>query len=279
MQYLNVAGYKFVTLDELPALRERLRARTAALELRGTILLAPEGINLFLAGETQKLESFLGELAGDARFADLPVKRSYSATQPFTRMLVRLKREIITMKEPDVRPAKRPAPRLAPKELKRWLDEGREVVLLDTRNEFEAELGTFKGALRLGLQSFSEFGAAVRPHAEVLREKTVVTFCTGGIRCEKAAPYLLERGFKDVYQLDGGILKYFEECGDAHYEGECFVFDKRVALDAQLREAPTAQCYACREVVTAEEQRSPKYVPGVSCPRCATAESALSSAP
>lgn len=267
MKYLNIAAYKFVALDELPALREVLRTRTAAAALRGTILIAPEGINLFLAGEPDKLEAFLSDLAQDARFTELPIKRSYSDTQPFTRMLVRLKREIITMNEPEVRPTA--APRLAPLELKRWLDEGRDdLVLLDTRNEFEIDVGTFKGALRLGIESFSQFGSAVDTHANALRDKTVVTFCTGGIRCEKAAPYLLDKGFKDVYQLDGGILKYFEECGDAHYDGECFVFDKRVALDAQLREAPTAQCYACREVVTAEEQRSAHYVVGVSCPKC-----------
>jgi UPF0176 protein len=271
MQILNIAAYKFVTLDGLPVLRAELRERTAAQALRGTILLAPEGINLFVAGEADKLEAFLDGLLADPRFAGMPIKRSYSAEQPFNRMLVKIKREIITMNRPDVRPAENPAPRLAPQALKRWLDAGRDVVLLDTRNQFEVEVGTFKNAQAFGIAAFSQFPEQAAQRIEAWRDKTVVTFCTGGIRCEKAAPLMRELGFKEVYQLDGGILKYFEECGGAHYEGECFVFDKRVSLDGQLQEAPTAQCYACRAVLTAEEQRSAHYVVGVSCPKCASA--------
>ncbi|HKY01611.1 MAG TPA: sulfurtransferase [Burkholderiales bacterium] len=268
MTILNIAAYKFVDLHDLADLRAHLRERAFAQSLRGTILLAPEGINLFLAGEPAMLESFLSELQADERFADMPIKRSYSTEQPFNRMLVKLKREIITMNRPEVRPAQHPAPRLVPQELKRWLDEGRDVVLIDTRNRFEVDLGTFKNAKEFGLVSFSEFPEAIAQHAEEWRDKTIVTFCTGGIRCEKAAPLMIEAGFKDVYQLDGGILKYFEECGDAHYEGECFVFDKRVALDGELQETPTTQCYACQEVVTPEEQRSPRYKLGECCPKC-----------
>lgn len=268
MSILNVAAYKFVSLENLPDLRAVLRERATTMALRGTILLAPEGINLFLAGEESNLEDFLRALLADARFADMPLKRSYSAEQPFNRMLVKIKREIITMNRPDVRPAEHPAPRLAPKELKRWLDEGRELLLLDTRNQFEVEVGSFKNAQEFGIESFSQFPGEAAKRAEHWRDKTIVTFCTGGIRCEKAAPLMLDLGFREVYQLDGGILKYFEECGDAHYEGECFVFDKRVSLDGGLQEAPTAQCYACREVLTAEEQRSAHYKVGVSCPKC-----------
>lgn len=268
MTILNIAAYKFVDLDDLPGLRAQLRERAFAQSLRGTILLAPEGINLFLAGAPERLEAFMAELLADTRFADMPIKRSYSAGQPFNRMLVKVKREIITMNRPDVRPAQHAAPRLAPQELKRWLDEGRDIVLVDTRNRFEVEVGTFKGAEEFGLNSFSEFPEAIAQRTDAWRDKTVVTFCTGGIRCEKAAPLMLSEGFKEVYQLDGGILKYFEECGDAHYEGECFVFDKRVALDGQLQETPTTQCYACQEVVAPEEQRSPHYKLGESCPKC-----------
>ena len=268
MSFLNVAAYKFVELDDLPALRAQLREATLAHALKGTILLAPEGINLFLAGAPAQLEAFLAALLSDARFADMPIKRSYSDEQPFNRMLVKLKREIITMRRPDVHPARQPAPRLEPRVLKQWLDEGREVVLLDTRNQFEVEVGTFGGAQEFGLDSFSQFPAAVQARAEEWRDKTIVTFCTGGIRCEKAAPLMQTLGFNDVYQLDGGILKYFEECGGAHWQGECFVFDKRVALDPQLRETATAQCYACQAVLTPEALQSADYVEGVSCPKC-----------
>lgn len=268
MNILNIAAYKFVSLTDLPALRARLRERAAACALKGTILLAPEGINLFLAGASEALENFLRELLSDARFADLPIKRSLSTEQPFNRMLVKIKREIITMNEPQIRPSEHPAPRIAARELKRWLDEGREFVLLDTRNHFEFEVGSFEAAQEFGINSFSQFPQAVRDKLKQWRDKTIVTFCTGGIRCEKAAPYMREAGFKDVYQLDGGILKYFEECGDAHFAGECFVFDKRVALDGQLQETPTTQCYVCQQVLTPEEQRSVHYKTGVSCPKC-----------
>lgn len=266
MRFLNASAYRFVELDGLPGLRAALRDRALAAELKGTILLAPEGINLFLAGTHEKLEAFLAHLLADPRFTGMPVKKSVSDHQPFNRMLVKVKREIVTMNRPEIRPAGRPAPRLAPLELKKWLDEGREVLLLDARNQFEVELGTFEGAVSLGLESFSDFPQS----AERLdrKDKPIVTFCTGGIRCEKAAPWLIARGFREVYQLDGGILKYFEECGAAHFKGECFVFDKRVALDAGLKETGTAQCYACQAVVTPGEQASPDYAMGRSCPHC-----------
>ena len=171
----------------------------------------------------------------DPRFADLRFKRSISAYQPFDRMLVKIKKEIITLRAPGVDPAKERAPAVAPVQLKRWLDEGREVVLLDTRNAFEVDAGTFDNAMDLRLSSFGQFAQAADRLDPSLKDKTIVTFCTGGIRCEKAAPVLIGKGFRNVFQLDGGILKYFEECGDAHFKGRCFVFDQRVALDGNLR--------------------------------------------
>ncbi len=192
MQFLNVSAYKFVDLGGLPELRATLRERSLAAGLKGTILLAPEGINLFLAGVPGQLENFLAGLLADPRFAGMPVKRSLSEDQPFNRMLVKLKREIITMNRPDVQPGRNPAPRLAPLELKKWLDEEREVLLLDTRNQFEVELGTFEGAVSLGLESFSDFPLAVGNIGH--KDIPTVAFCTGGIRCEKAAPWLIARG-------------------------------------------------------------------------------------
>ena len=236
MKTLNIAAYRFVAIDDAAALRTRLKARCIELRLKGTILIAPEGVNLFLAGAAADVEDFLRTLRADARFAPIGVKRSWSDAQPFKRLLVKLKREIVPMRRPDFDPLETPAPRLAPQELRRWLDEGRDVVLLDTRNQFEVDLGSFEGTLSLGLKSFSEFPRATPALAHASRDRAIVTFCTGGIRCEKAAPWLISQGFREVYQLDGGILNYFEQCGGAHYRGACFVFDERVALDPSLRQ-------------------------------------------
>ena len=264
---LNIAAYRFVALDDLANLRESFRERTRAHALKGTVLLTPEGINLFLAGLAADLESFIAWLQAEPRFAGIEIKRSWSDEIPFNRMLVKLKKEIITFHQPDFERSAYPAPQLPASELKKWYDEGREFIIVDTRNDFEYRVGTFKNAVNLQLRSFGDFAAAserLKDHRDI----PVVTFCTGGIRCEKAAPFMAGQGFTQVYQLQGGILKYFEECGAEHYEGECFVFDKRVALDGQLQPTRTNLCFACRSVLTAEEQQSPDYVLGVSCPHC-----------
>ena len=236
MNILNIAAYRFVALSDLAQLRAALRTRCEELGLKGTILIASEGINLFLAGASGRVEDFLQTLRADARFAPIEVKRSWSTAQPFGRLLVKIKREIVSMRRPEINPGVAGAPRLAPQELKRWLDAGRAVALLDTRNQFEVDLGSFENALALGLKSFSDFPRATAALPQELKRQPIVTFCTGGIRCEKAAPWLISQGFHEVYQLDGGILNYFEQCGGAHFRGDCFVFDQRVALDPALRE-------------------------------------------
>lgn len=241
MNILNIAAYRFVALDDLQQLRAALKLRGAELGLKGTILIAAEGINLFLAGAAANVEAFVATLSADTRFAPIEVKRSWSAQQPFKRLLVKIKREIVCMRRAEIDPCAISAPRLAPQQLKRWLDEGRDVVLLDARNQFEVELGSFENAFALGLKSFSDFPRATPALPEALKDRPIVTFCTGGIRCEKAAPWLISQGFREVYQLDGGILNYFEQCGGAHFRGACFVFDERVALDAGLRESGSAQ--------------------------------------
>jgi len=238
-EILNIAAYKFVAIDDSPVLREDLRARAQALGLMGTILLAPEGINLFLAGAADAIHSFVAGLRADARFADLETKESWSATQPFRRMLVKLKREIIRMDHPAIQPAAGRAPGVDAPTLKRWLDqghddEGREIALLDTRNDFEVDEGTFDGAIDWRITKFTEFPPALKAHRTDFAGKTVVSFCTGGIRCEKAAILMREEGIENVLQLEGGILKYFEEVGGAHYHGDCFVFDGRRALAPDL---------------------------------------------
>lgn len=234
---LNIAAYRFVALDgDLAELRDRLHARCARESIRGTILLAGEGINLFVAGSAPSIASLRELLDQDSRLAGMEYKESWSAEVPFRRLKVKIKREIITFAMPGIDPARRPAPALDPETLKAWMDEGREVVLLDTRNTVEFENGTFVGAVHLGNVSFREFAAAAGTLER--SDVPVVTFCTGGIRCEKAAPLLLQLGHERVFQLSGGILNYFCRAGDAHYRGDCFVFDERTALDSALQPAP-----------------------------------------
>ncbi|WP_066707674.1 sulfurtransferase [Curvibacter delicatus] len=236
---LNISAYKFVPLPDATELRTQLQALTLDLGLKGTILLAEEGINLFLAAPAEAVRALVAHLHADARFADIVPKESWSAQQPFRKMLVKVKPEIIRMNHPTIRPAEGRAPAVPAATVKRWLDqghddEGRPVVTLDTRNDFEVDQGTFDNAIDWRISKFSEFPQAVLDHRAELAGKTVVSFCTGGIRCEKAAIFMQEAGLDHVYQLEGGILKYFEETGGAHYHGNCFVFDERRGVDADL---------------------------------------------
>ena len=235
---LNVSAYLFTRVDDPRSLRPVLHDRATSAGLKGTILLAEEGINLFLAGATGPLRGFVDELRRDPRFAALRTKESWSDAEPFGRMLVKVKREIIRMDHRTIRPGDGRAPAVAPDTLRRWLtsgrdDAGREVVLLDTRNAFEVDYGSFSGALDWRIERFTQFPDAVSAHRADLQGKTVVSYCTGGIRCEKAALYLRDEGI-DAFQLDGGILGYFEAVGGDHWAGECFVFDEREALTPAL---------------------------------------------
>lgn len=243
MNIVNFAAYLFVTIDSPEKWRAPIRSRCDELGLLGTVLLAPEGINLFVAGTRAAVDTFINWLQEDpffeAKLADLQGKESLCDEQPFHRMLVKLKKEIITMHMPAIQHEMGRAPAVSAQTLKKWLDggqddNGRPVVMLDTRNGFEVDAGTFAGALDYRITKFSEFPAAINAHREDLADKTVVSFCTGGIRCEKAALYMQNIGIDNVYQLEGGILKYFEEVGHAHYEGDCFVFDHRTALNSEL---------------------------------------------
>ncbi|MCA9133533.1 MAG: pseudouridine synthase, partial [Planctomycetales bacterium] len=209
---LNIAAYKFVQLDALERRRRELLQRCRSLKLRGTILLSPEGINLFLAGPPDNVAELLEHLRADPAFSDLETKDSYSDSQPFRRMLVRLKKEIIAFGVDSVRPVERTSPKLPPEELRAWLDAGRPVRLLDVRNDYEFDLGTFDGAEQLNIGNFRDFPQAIKQLPEAAKREPLVMFCTGGIRCEKAGPLLEQEGFEQVYQLDGGILKYFEQC-------------------------------------------------------------------
>jgi UPF0176 protein len=236
---LNTAAYHFVPIADPEALAGQVRAWAEAGGLRGTSLVAGEGINLFLAGEESAIHAFFDQLRADPRFAAIRIKFSYSRRQPFARLKTKVKPEIISFRRDDASPLTKRAPVVAPATLAQWLqqghdDRGKRVVLLDTRNRQEVEYGTFAGALTLPIDKFTDLPEALAPHREGLADATVVSFCTGGIRCEKAALWMHEAGMDNVLQLDGGILGYFEEARGEGYQGRCFVFDERVALDAEL---------------------------------------------
>lgn len=266
--FVNIAAYKFTPLDRLDQRRRALKSRCVELDLKGTILLSPEGINLFIAGRRAAIDALLAELRSEPPLAELAVKESLSEHQPFNRMLVRLKKEIIAFGVEGIRPGDTTSPKISPAELKQWLDEGRPVTLLDTRNDYEIKLGTFAGAVDLRIGHFRDFPRAVRELPETMKRQPIVMFCTGGIRCEKASPFMQREGFEHVLQLDGGILKYFEEVGGDHWRGECFVFDQRVSVDPHLAETSTTECFACKATLTEQDQQSEKFVPGESCPYC-----------
>ena len=237
---INIAAYHFVAVDDPEKLAVDLRAAATALCLLGTMLVAGEGLNLFLVGEVAAIDTFVDDLRRDPRFAGIRIKRSESQAQPFARLKVKVKPEIISFRREEASPLRARAPAVAPADLARWIahgkdDAGRRLVLFDTRNREEVAHGTFAGALTLSIGKFTELPAALAPHREALRGATVVSFCTGGIRCEKAALWMRSDGMDNVLQLEGGILGYFEAVGGAGYVGNCFVFDERIALDASLR--------------------------------------------
>jgi UPF0176 protein len=265
---LNLSCYQFSPLTDLPEWRQRLLEACKAQDLRGTILLAPEGINFFVSGTQTQLAPVLELIRTIPGMSGIQPKESPGARQPFNRMLVKVKKEIISFGFPGVEPSKRPGKKISPQQLRQWLDEGRDFTLLDTRNQYEVRMGTFHGALNPEIRNFREFPAALKRLPADALAKPVVMFCTGGIRCEKAGPYMEQEGFQDVFQLDGGILKYFEEVGGAHYAGECFVFDGRVGVDSGLHETDSVLCFNCQTPLTVKEQQDSRYVFEQSCPNC-----------
>ncbi len=265
MQILNIAGYKFISLHDIETLRVQFLDQCTALHLKGTILLSKEGMNISLSGAEQTIKTFIDFLNNDKRFADIALHKTYSLTQSFKRLKVKLKNEIITLRKPEVNPVETRAPTISSETLKQWLDEKHDITLLDTRNDYEIHFGSFSGAINLGINDFTEFPFSLD---KINRDKPIVMFCTGGVRCEKAALYLLQQGYENVYQLDRGILGYFAEVGSAHYEGECFVFDERVAVNTQLNPADTLQCQICQAPIEKEKQLLATFIPDVSCPAC-----------
>ncbi|MAH98225.1 MAG: sulfurtransferase [Euryarchaeota archaeon] len=267
---VNIAGYRFVDLPDRDDLQAPMLEKCNHLDLKGSILLSHNGINFFLSGEEKQIGSFIHFLESDTRFSGIPIKKSFSEYRPFRRMLVKRKREIISLGMDEIRPADFSGERISPTEFRKIIESDEEILVLDTRNDYEIRIGSFEGAIDLGIPSFRDFPEALDSLPEEYKQKTVVMYCTGGIRCEKASAVMLNSGFEDVRQLNGGILAYFEECGGEHWNGECFVFDQRVALDHELRESETEMCFNCREPVTVKEQESEEYVVGEFCPYCVT---------
>ena len=264
----NIAGYRFVELPDRDELREPFQSQCKKAGLKGTILLSHEGINFFLAGAQEGIETYVDFLESDERFSNMDLKYSYTDYQPFNRMNVRLKKEIISLGMDNVKPAQRTGEEISPLEFKQWLDDGKEVAILDTRNDYEIRLGTFENAIDLDIKSFRKFPEAIQSLPEEMKDTPVVMFCTGGIRCEKASVVMMDAGFSNVKQLKGGILGYFEEVGGKYWNGDCFVFDHRVALGSDLKQSDVVQCFACRQPLTPKEQQSSDYVIEVSCTHC-----------
>ncbi len=254
MSQLNAAFYCFAPLEDPPSLKREWHGKLMELGVKGTIILAPEGINGFLAGAAQSIREALSLLRSSPALGDLSVKESVSSEIPFQKLCIKLKKEIVTFRVPALSPPRAPSPRMAPEELARWYEEGRDFIVLDTRNTYEAKLGSFQGAFAPAIDHFVEFAEIAKELPESWKEKPVVTFCTGGIRCEKAAPYLESLGFKQVWQLEGGILNYFEKVGGSYWNGECFVFDQRVALGPNLLPTRARLCRACQGPIPASSE-------------------------
>ena len=263
------ALYKFATLTDFEALQSRVLECCLANEIKGTLLLANEGINGTVAGSRGGIDALLAFLRADARLATLEHKESLADEMPFYRMKVRLKKEIVTLGVPGIDPNETVGTYVAPEDWNALISDP-EVVLVDTRNDYEYEIGTFRGALDPNTTSFREFPAYVQENLDPAKHKKVAMFCTGGIRCEKASAFMLAQGFEIVYHLQGGILKYLEKvpAEQSLWEGECFVFDQRVAVGHGLELGTHESCRSCRHPVSPEDKTSPKYEAGVSCPHC-----------
>ena len=265
---VNIAGYKFEPLENPVDLVRVYQQKCDELKLKGTMLISKNGINFSLAGTQQATDTMIAFLEEDNRFLNIPLKVTYSETQPFRRMKVRLKKEIISLGRKDINPRELTGERISPQDLKNLLDNKEDVLVLDTRNEYETRVGKFENAIDLNLDTFRDFPKAIESLPEDYKDKQIVMYCTGGIRCEKASAVMMKAGFADVKQLEGGVLDYFKETGGAYWEGDCFVFDERVALDTELNETDYIYCYICREPLSAEEKASPDFKINEYCPYC-----------
>ena len=268
LEFLNVAGYKFEPLENLDSLIPEFQNKCDELGLKGSVYLSPNGINFSIAGTEEKIDTYIQFMEEDSRFRDIPLKKTFSETQPFRRMKVRLKKEIISLGRDDINPRELTGDYISPRELFEMYETKEDVIVLDTRNEYETRVGLFENAVDLQLDTFRDFPSAIETLPEEYKDKQIVMYCTGGIRCEKASAVMMKAGFSDVKQLEGGVLDYFKETGGAYWNGDCFVFDERVALDKELKETEYIYCYICREPLSAEEKASPDFKINEYCPYC-----------
>lgn len=272
-KYLTAALYKFVSLPNFQTLQAPVLDACKANHIKGTLLLAEEGINGTVAGLPDDVHRLLNFLRTDTlfenKFSDLEHKESFADEHPFYRMKVKLKKEIVTLGVPGVSPTKKVGTYIKPEDWNALISDP-DVVLIDTRNDYEVDIGTFKGAIDPKTNTFREFPEYITKHLDKTKHKKVAMFCTGGIRCEKASSYMMDQGFEEVYHLQGGILKYLETVPESEsmWQGECFVFDQRVAVKHNLEVGEFDQCFACRHPLSPDEMKSEYYVAGISCPHC-----------
>jgi UPF0176 protein len=269
---VNIASYKFVTLSDLESWRQRFVDYFSKTDILGTILMAEEGVNLMLAGSEASIAASKDFLMSFPEFSDLTFKETVSKERPFSKFKVKVKAEIVPMGIPGINPSRFTGPTIAPEELKSWYDTGKDFIIIDTRNDYELEVGAFDNIVDLNLHHFRDFDKALDALPESMKEKDVVIYCTGGIRCEKASPLMMNKGFKNVYQLDGGIINYFKKVGGEHYHGDCFIFDHRTSITPTCEETGLSQCEVCQQFVTAEEQAKTDYKLGGPCIHCKDTE-------
>ena len=271
--YLIIAMYHFVSLPRFEGLREPLLSFCLSKEIKGTLLLANEGINGTLAGSEKSILELINYFKSypifEGNFKKIAHKESWSDKHPFYRMKVKLKKEIVTLGVPGVSPTKVVGTYVKPQYWNSIISDP-EVVLIDTRNDYEYAIGTFKNAVNPKINTFREFPEYVKTHFDPKKHNKIAMFCTGGIRCEKASSFMISEGFDEIYHLEGGILKYLEEVGPdkSLWQGECFVFDQRVAIKHGFEVSDYDQCYACRYPLSEDDMKSDKYTPGISCPYC-----------
>lgn len=254
MKVLNIAFYEFFDLADSAVFRDRIKAFCVSQPgLLGTVIVTPEGVNGSLAGPESSVRAFQNWLRSqEPCLSGVTFKESWSEVNPFLKLFTKLRPKTIPMDEPEVLPHRYTGKRITPLELKSWYETGKDFAVIDSRNDYEFRLGKFRNSIFLGIHHFRKFPQAVKQLPEEIKNKPVVMFCTGGIRCEKATPIAERYGFKEVYQLDGGILQYFKECGSAHWEGACFVFDDRVLIGPDLGLVPSVHCRKCQEPYLAE---------------------------
>lgn len=268
MNIANITGYKFTPITDTKLLQEKIINLSEENNLKGTVLISDKGINFSVAGLIENTCKFVKVIKKDKQFSDIDIKTTFNEYQPFRKMLVRIKKEIISMGVDEINPYEFTGEKIKPVELNKKLDAGEDVILLDTRNEYEVRLGTFENAIDLNLDSFRDFPTKINGLREQIGDKEIVMFCTGGVRCEKASALMLKSGFKNVKQIDGGVINYFKETGGAHWNGDCFVFDDRVALDKELNETDYVLCFRCREPLNKDEIASEHYKIDEYCPYC-----------